>query len=84
VVNKGMEIKEASKYSNYNMSELGKSNKAGCYHCKSIFKTSEISETTDDGKTAMCPKCGVDSVLSESSPFKLDKQTLTELNKYWF
>jgi len=84
VVNKGMEIKEASKYSIYNMPELEKSNKAGCYHCMSTFEPSEISETTDDGKTAMCPKCGIDSVLPESSPFKLDIQTLTELNKYWF
>ncbi len=79
-----MDIKKASKYSIYNMSELEKSDKAGCYYCKSIFDISEISETTDNGKTAMCPKCGIDSVLPDSSPFKLDKNTLTELNKYWF
>ncbi|MDO5978945.1 cytoplasmic protein [Flavivirga spongiicola] len=79
-----MEIKRASKYSIYNMSELEKTNKAGCYHCKSTFDTSEILETTDDGKTAMCPKCGIDSVLPDSSPFKLDKKTLTKLNNYWF
>lgn len=66
------------------MSELRKSNKAGCYQCISTFDPAEISDTIDDGKTAMCPKCGIDSILPESSPFKLDKQSLTKLNKYWF
>ena len=79
-----MDIKEASKYSMYNVSELEKSNKAGCYYCMSIFDASEIKETADNGKTAICPKCGIDSVLPDSSPFKLDKEKLEELNNYWF
>tara|TARA_R110002020_G_scaffold448916_3_gene661859 strand:+ start:484 stop:726 length:243 start_codon:yes stop_codon:yes gene_type:complete len=53
-----MEIKKASKYSIYNMAELANSNLAGCYYCKSIFNAIEIKETADDGKTALCPKCG--------------------------
>jgi uncharacterized paraquat-inducible protein A len=79
-----MEIKKASEYSIYNMAEVANSNLAGCYHCKSIFNAGEIKETTDDGKTALCPKCGIDSVLSETSPFQLDFETLSALNKYWF
>ncbi len=79
-----MEIKEASKYSIYNSPELEKSKMAGCYHCKSIFESSNVSETTDDGKTALCPNCNIDSVLPDSSPFKIDENTLIKLNKYWF
>lgn len=79
-----MNIKEASKYSIYDMSELQNSSQAGCYYCKSIFDTSAIKETTDEGKTALCPKCGIDSVLPDSSPFALDIETLSKLNKYWF
>ncbi|WP_339879113.1 cytoplasmic protein [uncultured Algoriphagus sp.] len=79
-----MEIKKASKYSIYNMAELANSNLAGCYYCKSIFNAIEIKETADDGKTALCPKCGIDSVLPESSPFKLNSETLSAVNKYWF
>ena len=79
-----MKIKEASKYSIYNMAELANSIIAGCYYCKSIFKATEISETTDDGKTALCPKCDIDSVLPDSSPFQLNTETLSALNKYWF
>ena len=79
-----MKIKEASKYSINNMSELEKSKTAGCYYCMSIIEPSKITETTDDGKTAICPNCGIDSVLPESSSFKIDQNTLKELNKYWF
>ena len=79
-----MEIKKASEYSIYNMAELARSNLAGCYHCKSIFKADEIKETIDDGKTALCPKCGTDSVLPDSSPFQIDSKTLLALNQYWF
>lgn len=32
----------------------------------------EISRWTDDGKTAVCPHCGVDSVLSTSADHLTD------------
>jgi len=79
-----MEIKEAHKYSISNISNLNKSKKAGCYYCKSIFNASEVKETTDNGETALCPKCGIDSVLGDSSPFKIEIKTLAKLNNYWF
>ncbi|MBC7861858.1 MAG: cytoplasmic protein [Bacteroidia bacterium] len=66
------------------MAELKKSQLAGCYYCKKTFLPSEIAETTDDGKTALCPKCGIDSVLPDTSPYKLDAETLAALRKYWF
>lgn len=34
-----------------------------CFHCLRVFPADEISHGTDDGKTALCPHCGVDSVL---------------------
>lgn len=64
-----MNIEEASKYSIYNMSELNKSKVAGCYYCLSIYPASSIVETCDQGKTALCPKCGIDSVLADTSPY---------------
>ena len=79
-----MEIKKASEYSINNMEELANSKLAGCYYCKSIFSTDEIKETIDEGKTALCPKCGIDSVLFNSSNFKINSETLVALNKYWF
>ena len=37
----------------------------GCYHCCKIYKEAEIEEWTDRGKTAICPKCNIDSVIFE-------------------
>lgn len=36
---------------------------AGCYGCLEVFKPSEIRSWTDDGQTALCPRCGIDSVV---------------------
>lgn len=77
-------MKEASDYSIYNMVEIHKSELVGCYYCKNIYMASLITETTDEGKTALCAKCGIDRVLPDTSPFKLDANTLAELNKRWF
>lgn len=35
----------------------------GCYYCCRTFSASEIKEWTDRGETALCPKCGIDSVV---------------------
>jgi hypothetical protein len=66
------------------MSALKNATLAGCYRCISIFSPSDITETTDDCKTAMCPKCGVDSVLPDTSDFPINMENLTKLNKRWF
>lgn len=66
------------------MAEIRKSKLVGCYHCMQIYSPSEITETTDEGKTAMCAKCGIDSVLPDTSPYELDKETLKKLNEFWF
>jgi hypothetical protein len=38
-----------------------------CFYCLQAFPVERISRWTDDDKTALCPICGVDSVLSSSS-----------------
>lgn len=36
-----------------------------------------------DDSTALCPKCGIDSVLSDEHPIK-DYDFLKQMNSYWF
>lgn len=36
---------------------------ACCFHCFSKFHPDKIKEWTDKGQTAVCPHCGIDSVL---------------------
>lgn len=79
-----MDIRAASKYSFTNRQQLEMSKKAGCYYCLSIFNPSEIEEWTGIDDSALCPKCGIDSVLGDTSPYSIDKKTLKELKDYWF
>ena len=58
----------------------------GCFYCEQTFLPEEIIEWIEEpkgGETAICPKCGIDSVLSSELPIT-DKTFLEKMNKYWF
>jgi len=78
------EISEASKWLMHNKDQLEKSSRAGCYFCEMIFDPSEITEWVDDNDTALCPRCGIDSVLGSASGYDLSLETLSNLHRYWF
>jgi hypothetical protein len=42
-----------------------RNSKCGCFYCLETFDGAEIRQWTDEGITALCPRCGIDSVLSE-------------------
>jgi NAD-dependent SIR2 family protein deacetylase len=77
-------IKNAIKYATSNEQDLRNSDQAGCYYCKKIYLASDVTEFIEDERTALCPKCGIDSVLPSNSSIKLTPKNLAELNKYWF
>lgn len=54
--------------------------RCGCYKCLEIFPSEEIKEWTDQNQTALCPKCGVDSVLFDEGSFEI----LKNIQDYWF
>jgi hypothetical protein len=59
--------------------ELEHSDGCGCFYCFATFPPSEIKDWTDDGKTAICPSCGVDSVIGSASGFPLTKVALRRM-----
>lgn len=67
--------------------EIMASNICGCFYCGQIFPPVEIEEWIEEnltkGETAVCPKCGIDSVLSSQFPVE-DKQFLSAMNFVWF
>lgn len=81
---------EAHNFSNNHMEELKKDNLCGCFYCLKIFLPSDIKEwiiadnDCDRFGTAICPYCGIDSVIGESSGYPITKEFLTKMNKYWF
>jgi hypothetical protein len=56
----------------------------GCFSCLKIFAPTEIKEWVDEDKTAICPYCGIASIISESSKIPITKDFLEEMNNYWF
>ncbi len=78
------EIIEAHRHSSNHRDEILKSKICGCYDCLKIFKPDDITEWLVNGSCAMCPKCGIDSVLGDKSGFPITKEFLTNMNKYWF
>jgi hypothetical protein len=60
----------------------------GCFACKKTFASSEITEWTDEeegvGQTALCPKCGQDTVIGSASGIPLTPEFLGAMKKRWF
>ncbi|MBO5934133.1 MAG: cytoplasmic protein [Clostridia bacterium] len=78
-------IIKAHDFCTNNKKSLTNDSTCGCFYCLKIFNPNEITEWIEDSKgTAVCPYCGVDSVIGESSGYPVTKNFLAEMNKYWF
>ncbi len=57
----------------------------GCFYCLAIFDPAEIEEWIPDTcGTAICPHCGIDSVIGESSGYPITTEFLREMHGHWF
>jgi uncharacterized paraquat-inducible protein A len=77
-------IREAHRHSSSHRSELLASELCGCFYCEAIYAPSEITDWIDDGQTALCARCGIDSVIGTKSGFPVTAEFLGEMNRYWF
>jgi hypothetical protein len=71
-------------FSSYHRNELLKDEKCGCFYCLKIFHPSEITDWCDNENTAICPYCGIDSILGSSSGFPMTESFLKGMHKAWF
>lgn len=64
-----------------------------CFYCLSTFAPTEVKEHVDKGarrgkvppdQTALCPHCGIDSVLGSASGYPLTPEFLKAMHDYWF
>ena len=70
-----------------NLEILQKSELCGCFYCKKTYCPCEINDWLNESngkKTAVCPYCGIDSVISESTDYLLTKLFLESMHNYWF
>jgi len=54
----------------------------GCFYCLEIFQPAEIAEWTDNDLTALCPRCGIDSVIAVRPG--IDRAFLELMHRRWF
>lgn len=86
---KEYDLFEAHNASSFNRDTLSHDSECGCFHCLKIFQPSEIVEwccEAEDGEeiTAICPHCGVDSVIGEGSGFPITRDFLRLMQEKWF
>ena len=78
------EIRDAHTHATRHRSELLASEWCGCFYCGAIYSPVEITEWIDDDQTALCAKCGIDSVIGTKSGFPITSDFLAEMYRYWF
>ena len=76
---------EAHRFSSDHRERLLKDEKCGCFYCMKIFDQKEITDwIKDPAGTAVCPYCGIDSVIGQHSGYPITKEFLEKMKRYWF
>jgi hypothetical protein len=83
------DIVPAHGWSSGHRKQVEASDVCGCFYCLNTFPPTEIEEWVDEdkdgiGQTALCPKCGIDSVLGSKAGFPLTPEFLSAMKKHWF
>lgn len=73
------------KFAMKNRQEVENSTLAGCFYCCATFDPKEVKEYTDNDKTCICPKCGIDAVVGNMGiPDEINEEKLRKAQFYWF
>ncbi|HMF43502.1 MAG TPA: hypothetical protein VKQ32_22670 [Polyangia bacterium] len=83
------DIQAAHKHSINHRPEIIASTLCGCFHCRDTFAPARITEWVDEaddgqGQTALCPMCGIDSVIGDQAGFDLSPEFLGRMHHHWF
>jgi hypothetical protein len=77
-------LKEIYKFSSGNKDILMASKKCGCFHCMETFEPKFIVEWVHNDETAICPKCGIDSVIPETNDINVTDTLLGKMFLEYF
>jgi hypothetical protein len=76
---------DAHAFSSNHKEALKKDGLCGCFYCMEIFDPRLITEwVADVSGTALCPFCGIDSIIGQNSGYPITEEFLSEMNQYWF
>jgi hypothetical protein len=74
------DYRTAATMSYRNKSRIEADTPCGCYFCLTEFKGADVEDWTDDGETALCPRCDIDAVL----PGVTEQDNLQAAHIHWF
>ena len=75
---------DAHKHSSRHRAEIEASARCGCFFCFRSFASAEIKSWIDANQTALCPCCGVDSVIGSASQHRIDDMFLRGMHAHFF
>lgn len=78
------QLNQAHKHSSNHYMEIITSKWVGCFYCQNLFSYKDIKEWIENGETALCPRCGIDSCIGSASGYNVDKPFLKEMHERWF
>ena len=76
--------KKAHVHCTRNRDMLEADTECGCFHCLRVYDPAQIQKWIDNGQTALCPHCGVDSVIGEGAGYPLTDAFLKGMHVRWF
>lgn len=74
------EAESIARLSYRNRASVAAATRCGCFYCQAVFSGDEVRNWVDDDRTALCPRCGIDSVLAGIA----DATALSALHHYRF
>ena len=74
-------LEAAHRHCTANEAELRQSKIAGCFYCTSVFPVIEVIQFLESERTALCPKCMIDSVLGDASGLPISPTFLAEMHQ---
>ena len=78
-------LQAGHRHSSNHRPELEQSVLCGCFYCSATFSVADVEEWVDDDSTALCPKCGIDSVIGSASGYPVNEPAfLNAMHKLWF
>lgn len=86
------DLDRAHRHSSCHRAEIEASEVCGCFFCLATFPPTEIQEWVDNvgagedapGITALCPRCGIDSVIGSASGYPITPEFLGRMEVRWF
>ncbi len=88
------DLEQIHKASSRHRERLERSTTCGCFYCLATYDPAEIKDWIDgpksgeelnQGVTALCARCGIDSVLPDDIPgAALTPELLKAMHAYWF